>query len=78
LHYFNEFYITEGELIKDINKFINDFLSSNTRVLGFSVNMISIYFANVVAKLIKEQDQELYILIKEQDQELYIRTGDPS
>lgn len=47
---------------KEINKFLNDFLATNTRVIGFSVNMISIYLANVIAKLIKEKDPQRLII----------------
>lgn len=47
---------------KEINKFVEEFLASNTRVIGFSVNMISIYMANAIARLIKLQDPQRLII----------------
>jgi radical SAM superfamily enzyme YgiQ (UPF0313 family) len=40
----------------EIDQFIDDILATPTEVIGFSVNMISIYLANRIAKMIKLKD----------------------
>jgi len=47
---------------KKINKFIEELLATDTRVIGFSVNQISIYLANRMAKIIKEKDSKRIII----------------
>ena len=46
----------------EINKFIEEFLASKIKVIGFSVNIISIFLANRIAKIIKEKDPERLII----------------
>lgn len=46
----------------EINKFIEEFLATDIRVIGFSVNLISIYLANRIAKIIKEKDPKRIII----------------
>jgi len=47
---------------KEINKFVKEFLATDTRAIGFSVNMISIYSANAIAKLIKVNDPKRLVI----------------
>lgn len=46
----------------EINKFVEEFLATNIKVIGFSVNMISIYLANRIAKMIKAKDPQRLII----------------
>ena len=46
----------------EISKFVEEFLATDTRVIGFSVNMISIYVANRIAKMIKAKDPQRLII----------------
>ncbi len=41
---------------REIDQFVDDILATTTEVIGFSVNMISIYLANRIAKMIKIKD----------------------
>lgn len=45
-----------------INKFVEEILATDTRVIGFSVNIISIYLANKIAKMIKARDRKRLII----------------
>jgi anaerobic magnesium-protoporphyrin IX monomethyl ester cyclase len=47
---------------KDLMRFVEEFLASNVKVIGFSVNMISIYTANAIARLIKMRDPQRFII----------------
>jgi radical SAM superfamily enzyme YgiQ (UPF0313 family) len=46
----------------EINRFVDEFLITGTRVIGFSVNLISIYLANHIAKKIKQKDPRRLII----------------
>jgi len=46
----------------EINKFVEELLATKTMVIGFSVNMISIYLANRIAKMIKVKDPKRLII----------------
>jgi len=46
----------------EINQFVKDVLATNTKVIGFSVNMISLYLANRIARLIKAGDPRRFII----------------
>lgn len=64
----NSFFVTEiaenlyKAFYKDIVDFIDEILTSNIRIIGFSVNIISIFLANKIAKLIKEKDLSRIII----------------
>lgn len=46
----------------EISKFVEEFLATDTKVIGFSVNMISIYLTNQIAKMIKKRDPHRLII----------------
>ncbi len=47
---------------REINQFIEELLSSRARIIGFSVNMTSLYIANRMAKIIKKKDPKRLII----------------
>ena len=47
---------------EEIDQFVDDFLFTKTKVIGFSVNITSIFLANQVAKKIKEKAPEKLII----------------
>lgn len=46
----------------EIEQFVDDFLFTRTKVIGFSVNVTSLYVANQIAKKIKERAPEKLII----------------
>ena len=46
----------------ELSVFVESVLSSQAKVIGFSVNIISIYLANRLAKMIKERDPQRLII----------------
>lgn len=64
----NSFFCTEiADLIfknfeDEVNKFVEEFLLTDIKVIGFSVNMISIFLANRIAKILKEKDPKRLII----------------
>ncbi len=47
---------------KEIAEFVDRFLETKTKVVGFSVNIISIYLANKIAQEIKAKDRQRLII----------------
>ena len=47
---------------KDLDKFVDELLSTKTKVIGFSVNLVSIYLANKIAEKIKRRDPQRLII----------------
>src|SRR3989338_2634757 len=64
----NSFFISEiadnilANFDKEIGQFIEDLLSGPAMLIGFSVNMSSLYIANRMAKIIKDRDSKRLIL----------------
>jgi radical SAM superfamily enzyme YgiQ (UPF0313 family) len=64
----NSFFVSEiAEKIftnfeEEIDEFIDDILATETRVIGFSVNITSIYLASRMAKIIKARDPRRLII----------------
>ena len=67
--FLNNYFCTEiaDMLYRDfksqIDKFVDDFLASDTRVIGFTVNIINIFLVNRIAKLIKDKDPSRFIIL---------------
>jgi len=64
----NSFFLSEiSEKIirgfeRELNDFVDEFLNTDIKVIGFSVNIISIYIANYIARRIKGRDPERLII----------------
>lgn len=64
----NSYFVTEiadnlfNAFQKDIMDFVNNILSRDIKIIGFSVNVISIFLANKIAKLIKSRDSSRIII----------------
>jgi len=64
----NDFFVKEisDKLLhnfkQEIDDFVDAFLSTNTKIIGFSVNLISIFLSNEIARLIKARDPSRFII----------------
>jgi radical SAM superfamily enzyme YgiQ (UPF0313 family) len=65
----NTYFCTEiAEMIyrnfrREINKFVDDFLASDIKVIGFTVNIINIFLINRIAKMIKDRDPSRFVIL---------------
>ncbi len=64
----NSFFVTEVSkqilfnFKSEIDSLVDDIIKAGVKVIGFSVNMVSIFIANEIAKLIKSKDKRRIVL----------------